>query len=337
MAKDIKKLHRSPQYPGLTLTQAIEKAGKFASTFGGEEISVALAVEKAWGYSSRSSGGRTTIAALKAYGLMDDAGSNEDRRVSLTEEGLRITLGWLPYEELTLLLAECAKRPKIIQILIDQEELLLRKGRTLLSTDEEAVPRNLSNYLEALGYNSNSFADIFAVYMDARGYISRAQELLPGHLKDYSSHSHSGDIDLHTGVDILSAHTSYGEFKDSHRRVARNINKPPQNILYGKNNYSEAIREYNQNIKRNNLEKVLDKELGIIKSAETKQHFQKDVFSFSDGIVSITFPESLSEESFQDLTDWLLILHRRIGRRVKNPKVRIRLMKVEDENIDDLI
>lgn len=45
-----------------------------------------------WGYSAKSSGAFQTVGALKGYGLLDDEGSNEDRRVMLTERARRYFL-----------------------------------------------------------------------------------------------------------------------------------------------------------------------------------------------------------------------------------------------------
>jgi hypothetical protein len=43
---------------------------------------------------------------------------------------------------------------------------------------------------------------------------------------------------------------------------------------------------------------------------------RSDVFSLSEGTVSLSWPKNLSEESFQDLSDWLDLLKRKIERTV---------------------
>ena len=43
---------------------------------------------------------------------------------------------------------------------------------------------------------------------------------------------------------------------------------------------------------------------------------RNDVFSLSEGTVSLSWPKNLSEESFQDLSDWLDLLKRKIERSV---------------------
>jgi len=48
--------------------------------------------------------------------------------------------------------------------------------------------------------------------------------------------------------------------------------------------------------------------------------YRKDVFSLSEGTVTLSWPKQISAESFQDLSDWLGILKRKIERTVVSPK-----------------
>jgi hypothetical protein len=48
---------------------------------------------------------------------------------------------------------------------------------------------------------------------------------------------------------------------------------------------------------------------------------RQDVFSLSEGTVTIQWPASLSTGSFEDFSAWLDILKRKIGRSVKTPEV----------------
>ncbi len=46
--------------------------------------------------------------------------------------------------------------------------------------------------------------------------------------------------------------------------------------------------------------------------------YRSDVFSLSEGTVSLSWPKTLSRESFQDLSDWLDLLKRKIERTVSS-------------------
>lgn len=80
---------RSPSYPTLPLSDAIERAKTFYKKEGKHETLVPTAASH-WGYGPKSSGGLSTVAALKAYGLMGDRGNGADRKVFLTQFGLSI-------------------------------------------------------------------------------------------------------------------------------------------------------------------------------------------------------------------------------------------------------
>ena len=86
MAVEITK-HRSPSYPAIDLGKAVERC---ATLWGGirkgsTDSASALGY---WGYSAKSSGGKTTLAALRKFGLVDV----KQRKVSLSELARSIIL-----------------------------------------------------------------------------------------------------------------------------------------------------------------------------------------------------------------------------------------------------
>jgi len=89
------KRDRSPNYPFINLATAIDRAK--ALYFAEKRGAVAMPVlAKHWDYSEKSSGLVQTTAALKSYGLLDDAGRGDARRVRLTDRALRILLDERP-------------------------------------------------------------------------------------------------------------------------------------------------------------------------------------------------------------------------------------------------
>src|ERR1035437_5342820 len=88
---DSKKRERSPNFPFIGLAAAIQRARDFydQEKRGSAAVSV---IATHWGYSPKSSGLIQTVAALKSYGLMEDEGRGEARRLRLTERALRILL-----------------------------------------------------------------------------------------------------------------------------------------------------------------------------------------------------------------------------------------------------
>ena len=86
------KKHRSPAYPFIGLNAAISRARELyekQSMHPGRIPTVA----GHWGFRPKSSGGLQTVAALKQFGLVEDAGrSGKDRQVQLTDMARQVLL-----------------------------------------------------------------------------------------------------------------------------------------------------------------------------------------------------------------------------------------------------
>lgn len=57
---------------------------------------------------------------------------------------------------------------------------------------------------------------------------------------------------------------------------------------------------------------------------------RQDTFTLGEGQLLIQFPANLSPESFEDLTDWLVLQHRKIGRTVTDEKAKKIRIKRDD-------
>lgn len=79
---------RSPSFPFISLPEALERARAFYEKEHRHETEPEVAVRH-WGYSPRSSGGNQTLAALRAFGLLEMVGEG---KVRLTEKAVRILL-----------------------------------------------------------------------------------------------------------------------------------------------------------------------------------------------------------------------------------------------------
>ena len=77
------------RFPFINLEKALNRAKQlYANDSKGRPMAVPTAFA-AWGYSEKSSGGHQTVSALKMYGLAQDSGSNEDRRIQLSDTALQ--------------------------------------------------------------------------------------------------------------------------------------------------------------------------------------------------------------------------------------------------------
>lgn len=106
---------RGPSYPAIDLGAAAERAKQFWAYEKRSAAPLAAAANH-WGYSEASSSTRVLVAALLAYGLMEDSGSRGARMVKLSERGLDIVLDEQPgFPVRTKALREAVRAPKINQ------------------------------------------------------------------------------------------------------------------------------------------------------------------------------------------------------------------------------
>jgi hypothetical protein len=112
---DAKKVKdRSPNFPFITLQQALDRARQFYAEEKRGVAPFSRAVMH-WRYGPASSGGIQTAAALKSYGLLTEiGGSGAARQFQLTELALRIILDNRPdSEEKARFVAEAALKPNV--------------------------------------------------------------------------------------------------------------------------------------------------------------------------------------------------------------------------------
>ena len=148
---DSKKRVRSPKFPFIDLETAIQRASTFYESEKRNSASIPVAM-KTWDYNDKSSGGQQTVSTLKEFGLMEDYGNKEARRVKLTDRALRIILD--KREDLS-------QRDQLVQ----EAALLPKIHETLWERHEHELPSdtNLKHYLMfdyETPFNKNS-VDVF--------------------------------------------------------------------------------------------------------------------------------------------------------------------------------
>lgn len=170
---ETRKKERSPSFPFISLKKAVERARAVHDRYRRESVRVII-VGSAWGLGPKSSGLQQTVAALKQYGLMEDSGSREDRRVVLTQLALRILIDTRPGQREDGL-REAALKPRLFAELAPwarsrpaeehcMSELKLDRG----FTDDAA----------------RTFLRVFFETMEFAGIGDEADEDIPAELED---------------------------------------------------------------------------------------------------------------------------------------------------------
>ncbi|BAM87140.1 hypothetical protein S58_11300 [Bradyrhizobium oligotrophicum S58] len=109
--EDRARKERSPSYPFISLPKALERAKAFDEAHRRSAARLAT-VAGTWGYSPSSSGLLQTASALKAYGLLEDSGRGDDRKVQLSDLAQRILHDARPGAR-EAAIREAAMRPRL--------------------------------------------------------------------------------------------------------------------------------------------------------------------------------------------------------------------------------
>ncbi len=145
---------RSPSFPFIGLREALDRARTF---YEAEQRNAARPETAAahWGYSAKSSGGKQTIAALRAFGLLEG-----DVMVKLSGRALRILLDEREgSEERLRLVQQAALMPPVHARLWERYGAELPSPQTL----------RLSLILDE-GFNENSVDDFLTEYRETLEY-----------------------------------------------------------------------------------------------------------------------------------------------------------------------
>ena len=85
----VRRPDNSQRFPSIHLPRALERVRELYKIAANHEVPVPTA-GTAWGYSEKSSGVALTVSALKYFGLIDDIGNNEARKIKISDMALKI-------------------------------------------------------------------------------------------------------------------------------------------------------------------------------------------------------------------------------------------------------
>lgn len=231
---------RSPSFPFIPLGKAVGRLETFFSHFQKSPGRVTSAAS-VWNYQPKSSGLLQTIAALKAYGLIDDEGSGTDRKIRVTDLGFRLLKDQRP-GVLEKALKEAALKPAAMKAMWD------KWGATPIPDVEVISELHIER-----GYTEESAKRLLEVYRDTIRYAN----------------FNASDIFSEEGA------------SDSTKNQPDNPLPPAQ----------------------------------FLKSAEP--NMVQDIFNLPEGQLIIQRPQTLSQDSFQELKDWFELVIRRASRSIK--------------------
>lgn len=109
---DKARKERSPSFPFISLKKAVERVQEMADAHRRSPARLPV-VGETWGYGAKSSGLLQTVAALKAFGLIEDIGGGADRRIQVSDLAWRILSDARPGAK-EQAIREAAIKPRLI-------------------------------------------------------------------------------------------------------------------------------------------------------------------------------------------------------------------------------
>ena len=295
---------RSPAYPFINLETAIKRAQEFYNHQLRNTASRVVAV-KHWGYQEKSSGGLQTIAALIAYGLMQDEGTGEKRKLKLTPNAIRLILDKRPDStERAQLIKEMALTPKIHGDLWDKwgGSLPEEQVRYTLTAEweppfnEKTVDGFIKEYKDTIAFAKLSESDKVGSEdgnngkSEDRGYVPK--------VGDYVQWESNGLLRMKEAAKLVRFSTN-----DTFAFVEGSATGIP---------IGQVIRA-----------EAPEAAPAALRSQITRPpvlpttNMQEDVYSIPEGRLVVQWPASLSLESIEEIKGYLKLLEVKINRSLK--------------------
>jgi hypothetical protein len=296
-----KKRLRSPAYPYLNLETAIKRAKTFYDREGRNSAPVTVAATH-WGYEAKSSGGTQTAAALMGFGLMQDEGTSDKRKLKLTQNALRILLDTrAESSEREMLIKQAALAPKAHQ------QIWAKWGAGI--SDENL--RHALVFEWEPPFNENAVDGFIKEYRDTIAFAKLA-ESDKVHAEDGSS---DGDSDSGYVPQV-------GDYVQWESQGMHQFKEPVKVLSISTDRTHAFVEGTSTGIPVGQLIRaaapLTAPQVHVSRAPLLPQtNMQEDVYSLPEGRIVVQWPTALSPESVQEIKDYLKLLERKIVRSTK--------------------
>lgn len=300
---------RGPSYPYVDLEQGVLLARKLYDFAKRSPAPVDSVITDAWNYSATSSSGQKVLAALKAFDLIEEAPGNNGKTIKLTNRAIRILLDDPSSPERIKAVKEAAVSPKWYEYC----------WRTW---GPEMPPSMRSNLLIEHGFVDTTVDSFLRDYKKSIAFAGLKGEQEPKDMAESNVVSTEewkvGDLVQWESQGVWQFPTpkrirEFSEEKDYAFVEGSNTGIPVDQLLRA---VASSTDEVNQSKPPQQCAPAI--QAPLVASGPIYPNVRQDVFSLTEGTVSIQWPASLSPDSYQDVIDWLEILKRKIGRSVEN-------------------
>lgn len=291
---------RSPSFPYIGLSKALERVEQLYGYAKRFDSRIADAAKPAWGMGHKSSSTLQTVAALLAYGLIEDSGSGDNRKIKISDLAYRALVDQRAGAK-EAALAEAAAKPKLI-------------GEYLSTWGRERPPE--ANCLSELtldrGFTPDGAKAFLRVYDDTAKFA-----IFPDSDKNSDTDSENGGEIEPPGhppaVGDLVRVESAGQIVFESTKVR---------AIQGEWVFVEASKSGAKMSDVTVLEKANNSERATPPVLEFEARDEKpaageemDRFTVDEGVVKITFPSGMTPDSVEELEQFFQLFIKKAKRR----------------------
>lgn len=306
-----KTRHRSPAYPTVGLREAVSRAARFYKADGKAGAPPELAV-KHMGFASAHGQAFSVLSALKKFGLVTESNG----RIVPTQRTIEVVNLKEDDPRRLRALREAAVEPTIYQELIEQhretgwpsDDVLESELITYRNFNPNSVAGFVKDLRDTLDYAGLSGKDALEPNDDA----GEGSEWVRPKVGDYVQWESQGTLQFPAAkrIQALSDDGLYAFVEGSSTGL------PVRDLLIEQRPESAPMPPTPQRLAPESAS------AGVLRNPpQLFPNLRQDVFSLSEGAVTIQWPTPLSPESIEDLQSWLEILKRKIARSVSTTPV----------------
>jgi hypothetical protein len=303
--------HRSPNYPGISLKTASEKITGWFAKDGHVAAIKDAAIKQMGGDPGR------VASALKSFGLV----SEENGRIKLTQRGLEIAARKAEDPKRKQALKDAALSPTIYRDLVGLYTSGLPSDPTLESEliTEKHFNKNyvgdfIRDFRETLEIAGISAATVVESKVDGDS-DKKPPEIKVGDYVQWTSE----------GIDQFTVPRRVLGFLDDGEWV--HVEGSQTGLPVSELSVFDPPTPPGGNLTPEQQRSQFLKPLPP--TPPPAPGIKQDVFSIGEGEITVRWPSSLSADSFEDVSAWLDILKRKIGRSVVKPDQRVNIFDTD--------
>lgn len=309
--EDKPKKFRSPQFPFISLEKAVSRVGELESKYAHNSARASNA-SGVWDYSPKSSGALQTIAALLAYGLLEDEGSRENRRLKVSALGMTILKDQRPGAREGALKKAALLPPVMSELWNDW------------GAKRPPTPECVSTLHLDMGFSQDAATRAVAIYDANIAYASLgdSDKLPQVETPGIDGEAH-GDKDKRrespppSGIkagDFVQWESS-GVLQFEAPRKVTSFSSDEQFVFVEGSMTGLPIAEVSLQSMPQQTETPMDTLQPPVKPPAPGA--KQDTFSLDEGQVVLQWPSKMSKNSYEDFKDWIELQVRKIGRAVE--------------------